>query len=144
MNDRPLSFSDEHGILTPNSILKKTTCKVLTLKQDILSSMKMGQDNMIQEFWRRWSQEASRAKMLQSKWYNYPQTELQVGDIVLIDASNRLAEGYRLGHIESVKMSCDGRIRSASATYTIPGIKKNDPNHYDGQRKIITVERSTQ
>ena len=78
---------------------------------------------------------------MRQKWHETGR-DLKIGDIVLIHDHTELKGKYRMGIVESVCESQDGRMRSCSVSYTIPN-GKDKVSKYSGGRRIV-VSRSVQ
>lgn len=65
---------------------------------------------VVNSFWKRWSQDYLNTQIQRSKWTK-PSHQLQLGDIVMIQAPNVLPQSWPLGRIISVLPGKDGVVR---------------------------------
>lgn len=66
----------------------------------------------IQSFWRRWHNEYLSSLLSRPKWRE-SQANIKIGDLVLIKSENLAPTYWAMGRVQEVKVSDDGRVRSA-------------------------------
>ena len=122
MNCRPLgNFSRpgsdplDGGPITPNHLLlgRATTC-IPEQKFTNVSNTKRIKflQTCVQEFWSKWKTVVFHSLVPQYKWHR-TQRNLQVKDIVLVNADSGMIGEYKMGQVHSIKTGKDGLVRSA-------------------------------
>jgi hypothetical protein len=66
-----------------------------------------------QTFWKRWTREYLTTLQGHLKWYQYI-SNLSVGNLVIVEASNRLPTDWQLGRIIAVYPNEDSVVRAAT------------------------------
>lgn len=121
MNSRPLCPLTEdpeefYNYLTPGHFL--TGSPILTLPLSDYSDVKTIDirrrwqltENMLQQFWKSWSNEYLTQLQSRSKW-NKPMKNIQQGDIVLIKEDNMPPGKWAMGRVIELHPGSDGRVR---------------------------------
>ena len=65
---------------------------------------------------KRWSREVFPNLVIEPKWH-VERRNLQVGDVVMIQDSNAFRSDWKLGVVEKVLESKDGRVRNVDVKY---------------------------
>ena len=73
-------------------------------------------ENLVQAFWKRWTQEVFPSLVISPKWHTERRC-VKKGDVVLIDDANVVRGVWRMGIINEVVVSQDGRVRRAKVMY---------------------------
>ena len=98
LTGRPLcALHDRNVTLQPSHLLRRWhLCQQIT-----------------QHFWQRWSDKYLLSTRRFYKW-NYPQRNLQVGDVVVLREVGMRATQWPIGRVEEVYPGADGRVRVAT------------------------------
>ena len=143
VNQRPIgkvpSSPDDGTYLCPNDLLLgRSTNHVPQGPFDNRAKMKHRIDfieEIVGNFWKRWSREVFPNLVIEPKWH-VERRNLQVGDVVMIQDSNAFRSDWKLGVVEKVLDSKDGRVRNVDVKY------KNDQTDVVVKRavqKLIVV-----
>jgi hypothetical protein len=73
-----------------------------------------------QDFWKRWIEEAFPVRLRQQKW-KQEKRDLKVGDIVLRKDETAAGQTYKYARVIKVHVSTDGLVRSVDIEYRLPG-----------------------
>ena len=149
-NERPIGVhrvpkSDgSFQVLTPNSLLiGRSLNKVPDDSELALHLKKSDRFQLIQQitmdFWTRWTEEVTPESIVRQRWHETGRN-IQVGDVVLIHEKSPIKGKYKLGLVESVKVSHDGLVRSCAVGYRTG---KDSSAKYSSGKKV-TVTRSVQ
>ena len=94
--------------------------------------------SIVDDFWKRWIRDFFPSLLIEPKWH-VEKRNVQVGDVVIIQDSNVVRGEWKLGLVQSVLPSDDGKVRRVKVSY------KNDDGQkrYDGT-KYTTIERPIQ
>ena len=95
---------------------------------------------MTAEFWKRWSMEVTPQFLIWQEWHQNKRN-LRCGDVALITVSSAIKGKYVMGIVEETMTGQDGRVRSCSVAYYLPGENYSIRNM--GRRRIV-VKRSIQ
>ena len=124
LNERPIgtltSADSELNILTPNSLLLgRATAKNPGGWQP--NSNNPGKryhavQIVTDEFWKKWTELYAPALVIRRKW-NTANRNLCPGDVVIIADRNTLRGDYRLGIVQEVFPSQDGKVRRVNVMY---------------------------
>ena len=102
--------------LTPNHLLLQRTShnpSVVVERVSLYCRQRWKQVQYLAElFWRRWSREYLPQLQRRTKWLD-DQRNLRVGDIILLIEENLPRNVWKIAHMLSVKLSDDGKVRSA-------------------------------
>lgn len=124
VNGRPITklsddLSDDMP-LTPNHLLLLRSGPVfapcLTVKQDLYQRRWRQAQYLADVFWSRWTSEYLPMLQMRPKWI-YPQTNISVGDLVLVRHENTLRNRWPLGLVARVYPGADGKVRSAQIRF---------------------------
>ena len=126
VNQRPIGRNplrpDDGTYLCPNDLLlghstnhvpqgpfaeKSSTKQRLRFIQDVVNC-----------FWKRWSREVFPNLVIEPKWHT-ERRNVRVGDVVAIQDSNIVRGEWKLGVIENIIDSKDGRVRNVEVRYKI-------------------------
>ena len=151
-NERPIGVhkvpkaDGSFQVLTPNCLLiGRSQNKVPDDSQLATHLKKSDRFQLIQQitmdFWTRWTEEVTPESIVRQRWHETGRN-LSVGDVVLIHEKSPVKGTYKLGLVESVKVSRDGLVRSCVVSYRIPS-SQDLGNKYSGGRKV-SVTRSVQ
>jgi hypothetical protein len=136
INSRPLTYqsANEKDIvpLTPNHFLhgqiggEFAPESVDTTDYNLRKRWRRVQE-LVRHFWGRWLREWLPALNSRKKWY-HPQDDLQVGDVVLVMATDTPRGKWPIGRVVQVFPGPDGRVRTAdvktsSVTIRRPSVK---------------------
>ena len=91
-------------------------------------------------YWDKWSKMVTPGLVHRQKWHQKGRN-LKVDDLVMICEPTKIKAKYRLGVVDSVKVSDDGCVRSATIRYTL--IQPSANNNKDNVR-VVYVKRSVQ
>ena len=141
-NERPLGLSKpredgSYELITPNQLLLGRSSNILPDDTDIAESLGITSryrlvKHVSDAFWHQWSAYVSPALVVRQKWHEKSRN-LRVGDLVNICETSKVKLKYKMGVIDSVKLSDDGVVRSATVRYC--NIQKNPK----GEDKVSTV-----
>ena len=92
------------------------------------------------DFWTRWTEEVTPESIVRQHWHETGRN-LSVGDVVLIHEKSPVKGTYKLGLVESVKVSHDGLVRSCVVGYR--NSRRDLMDNSSGGRKV-SVTRSVQ
>ena len=81
--------------------------------------------NMVQQFWTRWSSEYLTTLQQRSKWKTEASTKLHVGDLVIIKEDNLPPLHWKMGRVVNVYPGNDGIVRVADIK-TMNGILRRN------------------
>ena len=150
-NERPIglvkvpSADGSFKVLTPNNLLLGRSLAEVPDDTHLETKLKKSErykliQHVTAEFWRRWSAEVTPQFIIRQKWHQDGRN-LRCGDVVLIHDSSSIKGKYVMGIIEETVTGKDGRVRSCSVAYSLPG--ENDSVRNTGRRRIV-VKRSIQ
>ena len=89
--------------------------------------------NVVEEYWKKWSKDVFPNLCIQPKWHVQKRT-VKIGDIVMIEDSNQLRGKWRLGIVNEILPSEDGRVRKVKVGYkNFDEVDKGKPE-YKGTR----------
>ena len=91
------------------------------------------------EFWNKWIELCAPTLKTSYKWITQSRSA-RPGDVVLRADKTSLKEGYRLGIIQKVRSSKDGKVRSALVKYK--NYKAGERNHEYTTGEEVVVSRS--
>lgn len=122
LNSRPVmpQSTDPHDLraLTPGDFL--IGCPLVAIPEPQVTSTPINRltrwqllNQIHQSFWKRWSSEYLTTLQAKSKWYR-PQSNLAIGDLVLLRQPNVPPTVWKLGRIVSVHPGEDGVVRVAT------------------------------
>ena len=150
LNERPIgtlpSADSELNILTPNSLLLgRATAKNPGGWQP--NSNKPGKryhavQIVTDEFWKKWTELYAPALVIRRKW-NTANRNLCPGYVVIIADRNTLRGDYRLGIVQEVFPSQDGKVRRVNVMYKNFQIGEK-VQKYKGHNEAVIVSRSVQ
>jgi hypothetical protein len=150
LNERPIgtlpSADSELNILTPNSLLLgRATAKNPGGWQP--NSNNPGKryhavQIVTDEFWKKWTELYAPALVIRRKW-NTSNRNLCPGDVVIIADRNTLRGDYRLGIVQEVFPSQDGKVRRVNVMYKNFQIGEK-VQKYKGHNEAVIVSRSAQ
>ena len=147
-NERPIGVTKpredgSYALITPNQLLLGRSLNVLPDDTNLTENLPMCSryrlvNHVTTSFWKRWSNEVSPGLVHRQKWHQKSRN-LRVGDVVMICEPTKVKSKYRLGIVDSVKLSNDGFVRSATVRYNLLHLGA-------GVERIqtIRVERSVQ
>ena len=125
-NERPITIAKprEDGsycLVTPNQLLMGRSCNQLPDDADFSNDLPVAAryhiiNHVTSVFWQKWSSEVAPALIVCQKWHETSRN-LQEGDVVMILEPTKLKAKYKMGIIADVKVSRDGRVRSAVVRY---------------------------
>ncbi|CAB4007217.1 RNA-directed DNA polymerase from transposon X-element [Paramuricea clavata] len=150
LNERPIgtlpSADSELNILTPNSLLLgRATAKNPGGWQPNCNNPGK-RYHVVQivtdEFWKKWTELYAPALVIRRKW-NTANRNLRPGDVVIIADRNTLRGDYRLGIVQEVFPSQDGKVRRVNVMYKNFQIGEN-VQKYKGHNEAVIVSRSAQ
>ena len=113
------SEGSEINILTPNCLLLGRPVAAQPCIQYATSSYRSRLshiDEILSDFWKRWSELYAPTMIRQSKWHSV-ERNLQVGDVVSVVDSNALRGQYYLARVCAVYPSDDGKVRKVGLEY---------------------------
>ena len=84
---------------------------------------------VVDSFWKKWSREVFPNLVLEPKWHT-ERRNLQPGDVVKLQDSNLVRGKWRLGVVNKVLDSKDGRVRNVEVRY------KNDQTNVLVKRPV--------
>ena len=127
-NERPIGLSKprEDGtyeIITPNQLLTGRSRNLLPDDVELSESFPVAEryriiTHVTSSFWERWCRLASPGLIVRQKWHA-KQRNFQVGDVVMIADASKIKAKYKLGVIDSVKVSKDEFVRSVVVRYVL-------------------------
>ena len=148
-NERPIGVTKPrddgtYEIITPNQLMMGRSGIPLPDDTNVTESLPMtSRYRVIQHvtttFWRRWSQLASPNLIVRQKWHA-PSRNVCVGDLVMIADASKIKSQYKLGTVDSVTTSSDGRVRSAVVRYFN---RKGVNESWKPERIVRSVQRLT-
>ncbi|CAB4018941.1 Hypothetical predicted protein [Paramuricea clavata] len=94
------------------------------------------------EFWKKWTELYAPALVIRRKW-NTANRNLRPGDLVIIADRNTLRGDYRLGIVQEVFPSQDGKVRRVNVMYKNFQIGEK-VQKYKGHNEAVIVSRSAQ
>ncbi|CAB4042915.1 Hypothetical predicted protein, partial [Paramuricea clavata] len=94
------------------------------------------------EFWKKWTELYAPALIIRGKW-NTTNRNLRPGDVVIIADRNTLRGDYRLGIVQEVFPSQDGKVRRVNVMYKNFQIGEK-VQKYKGHNEAVIVSRSAQ
>ncbi|CAB4033995.1 Hypothetical predicted protein [Paramuricea clavata] len=94
------------------------------------------------EFWKKWTELYAPALVIRRKW-NTANRNLRPGDVVIIADRNTLRGDYRLGIVQEVFPSQDGKVRRVNVMYKNFQIREK-VQKYKGHNEAVIVSRSAQ
>ena len=144
-NEQPIGLSKprtdgSYTVITPNQLLLGRSSNVLPDDAALCSDLPVAAryrlvNHVTTVFWQKWCSEVAPRYVFRQKWHEKSRN-LCVGDLVMICEATQIKSKYKLGLIETVHMSADGCVRSATVKYTnISG---------DGRCSHVRVQRSVQ
>ena len=147
-NERPIGVAKpredgSYALITPNQLLLGRSSNILPDDAQLAEVLPMtSRYRMVQHvttgFWNKWANVVTPGLVHRQKWHEKGRN-LQVRDVVLICEPTKIKAKYRLGVVETVKTSNDGRVRSATVRYaSIQSARGED------QVRMIRVQRSVQ
>ncbi|KAK3751657.1 hypothetical protein QZH41_005866 [Actinostola sp. cb2023] len=124
MNERPIgaqpSIDSTLNILTPNSLLLGRARAIYPLGWQPHNSNIRTRYHLVQavteDFWKRWTELYAPTLIVRRKWHTSTYN-LRPGDVVIVANKNVFRGEYRLGLVEEVFPSGDGKVRRVSVTY---------------------------
>jgi len=124
MNERPIgtmpSSDAEISILTPNCLLMgRATSKNpggWQPQEPRLSMRYQVVQNLVDSFWKRWTELCAPALIVQRKWHT-SHRNLKPGDVVIVSDKNTFRGEYRLGLVRNAIKGQDGKVRKVSLMY---------------------------
>ena len=151
-NERPIGINrypqadGTFRVLTPNCLVIGRSSNKVPDDGLLVETMKKADryqlvEQITRDFWERWTAEITPMYAIRQKWHQTGRN-LTPGDIVLIHDKTPIKGEYKLGKVESVKLSEDGLVRSCVVTYRIPNNKDSLAEYSGG--KLIRVSRSVQ
>ncbi|CAB4041710.1 PREDICTED: uncharacterized protein LOC107333192 [Paramuricea clavata] len=150
LNEKPIgtlpSADSELNILTPNSLLLgRATAKNPGGWQP--NGNNPGKRyHVVQivtdEFWKKWTELYAPTLVIRRKW-NTANRNLRPGDVVIIADRNTLRGDYRLGIVQEVFPSQDGKVRRVNVMYKNFQIGEK-VQKYKGHNEAVIVSRSAQ
>ena len=147
-NERPITISKpredgSYSLVTPNQLLLGRSCNQLPDDSDYTESLPVAAryrliNDITSAFWKLWSSEVSPSLVVRQKWHESSRN-LRDGDVVMIVEPTKLKAKYKMGIIEDVKVSRDGKVRSAVVRY-------NNIQTLDNSQRVtpVRVTRSVQ
>ena len=94
------------------------------------------------EFWKKWSRAVFPNLFIRPGWH-FAHRNVSAGDVVLIEDSNRVREGWKLGKLKQAIKSDDGRVRWVKIEYKSFGEKEGTGTSYKG-KPYTEIERPVQ
>ena len=140
------SLDNEINVLTPNMLLLGRSTGAnpggyeCPAETSLHSRVILVQD-VVNTFWKHWTQLYAPSLLLQSKW-KQEERPLAPGDIVLVADQNVVRGEYRLAEVLEVHPSKDGVVRRVSVRYKHYRSVTKDFKLVDGRDQV--VERSVQ
>ena len=131
------------NVLTPNALLLGRACAKnpgnwQPDRQNISNRYHLVQA-AVNEFWNKWIELCAPTLMTSYKWTT-PTRSVRLVDVVLIADKTSLKGDYRLGIIQEVRSSKDGKVRSALVKYK--NYKAGERNHEYTAGEEVVVSRS--
>jgi hypothetical protein len=120
LNSRPLCFAGQGSeILTPAHFL--TGASLLTIPEDESEYLPLGvryqlSQNIVTQFWRRWSVDYLAQLQQRYKWRNR-EVNLHVGEIVLVKAEKVKPALWPMARVTAVYPGPDGAVRVADVEF---------------------------
>ena len=131
VNERPIgrhpTSTDDGAYLSPNELfLGRSTSKVPDGPYATATSQFVRYNfvqRIIEAFWKRWNQDYFPQLIIQQKWH-HSHRNLKVGDIVIIQDSNKIRKKWKLGRVIRADPSLrDGYVRVVDVEYKNPDSK---------------------
>ncbi|CAB4019975.1 Hypothetical predicted protein [Paramuricea clavata] len=94
------------------------------------------------EFWKKWTELYAPALVIRRKW-NTANRNLRPEDVVIIADRNTLRGDYRLGIVQEVFLSQDGKVRRVNVMYKNFQVGEK-VQKYKGHNEAVIVSRSSQ
>ena len=148
-NERPLGLSKPredgtYDIITPNNLLLGRSTNVLpddaTLAEQLpIASRYRLIQHVTTMFWHKWCTNVSPGLVIRQKWHKESRN-LKEGDLIMICEQSTIKSKYKLGIVDTVHTSDDGRVRSVTIRYV--NVQKN--SNGDGKVSVVYVKRSVQ
>ena len=144
-NERPIGISKPrdnatYTVLTPNHLLLGRSGSILPDDAELCSELHVAAryrlvNHVTTVFWQKWCLEVSPRLIVRQKWHEKSRN-LCVGDLVMICEPSQIKAKYKLAIVETVHMSNDGCVRSATVSYV--------NNQKEGRISYVRVKRSVQ
>ena len=153
VNSRPIGrikqdlASGDITVLTPNSLLLGRGCAIpnanITLTSKLAPKLREIEE-IVTKFWDRWIPIVRPSVTFLKKW-DTQKRNLQVGDVVMICASSKLAKTYQLAIVsKNYPSSTDGLVRKVDLTIKrLKDYEKGGCPKYSGSSEVV-VSRSVQ
>ena len=150
LNERPIGTLPDVdsylNILTPNTLLlgrasAKNPGNWQPDGQNLTNRYYLVQAT-VNEFWSRWIELCAPTLLASYKWTTAHRS-VKTGDVVLIADKNSLKGDYRLGIIQEVHPSKDGKVRKALVKYKNYKVGERSHEHTNGEEVVVsrTVHR---
>ena len=144
-NERPIGLSKPRAdgtytVITPNQLLLGRSCNILPDDAELCSDLPVASryrlvNHTTTIFWNKWCSEVAPRYIFRQKWHNKSRN-LRVGDLVMIREATLIRAKYKLGIVETVYISADDCVRSATVKYNNIST--------DGRSSSVRVKRSVQ
>lgn len=124
MNSRPLlpisDDPDDLDCLTPNHLLNGGPAMTVLGARHVEKPGSVRDrfvliQNLMQGFWKRWSEEYMRTLQNRDKWRKITR-DLKIGDLVLVVEENIAPAFWTMARVKQVESGADGLVRTAYLT----------------------------
>ena len=124
VNQRPIGKNpltpNDGTYLCPNDLLLGRSTNQVPQGPFIEKSSTSQRLRFLQEivncFWKRWSREVFPNLVVEPKWHT-ERRNVRVGDVVMVQDSNVVRGEWKMGVIQSIMESGDGRVRNVEVAY---------------------------
>lgn len=133
LNSRPLcavpSDGSDANVLTPGHFLVGQPLTAVPEPNNIDGGQTMTSrwqlvQQLVQHFWRRWSQEYLHQLQQRTKWH-HPTTNVAVGDIVMLHDEQQHSTRWRIGRVVATHPGADGLVRVATVKTSSGEVKRS-------------------